>query len=259
MLQRLKWIAGVCAFIYITHSLANSDSVKEKAQEFLTYTRERPVQGWLVYTLLSTAVTVSGIPFNLHDQVVAYVYPFKIAVAMIFVAKSIGSLCCYMIAKSFLTLTQKKSLLENEIASKILKLISSNPVYYGTLLRLATVPTFVKNYGLAIMDISVFQYFICCAIGSTIFIPIQVSFWYLYFECDECYTQVFVGSTLAPITLGLASADSVDKDLNTFAAISLVGILSLVLFMRKLVRVLLDRETDDSQGSSSQTPDKKQD
>lgn len=73
------------------------------------------------------------------------------------------------------------------------------------------------------------------------------------------FTQVFVGSTLAPITLGLASADSVDKDLNTFAAISLVGILSLVLFMRKLVRVLLDRETDDSQGSSSQTPDKKQD
>lgn len=49
------------------------------------------MQGWLVYTLLSTAVTVSGIPFNLHDQVVAYVYPFKIAVAMIFV---VSFYCC---------------------------------------------------------------------------------------------------------------------------------------------------------------------
>lgn len=42
----------------------------------------------------------------------------------------------------------------------------TNPVYFGTLLRLATIPTVVKNYGLALLAITLPQYLVCCIIGS---------------------------------------------------------------------------------------------
>ena len=42
----------------------------------------------------------------------------------------------------------------------------TNPVYFGTLLRLATIPTVIKNYGLALLAITLPQYLVCCIIGS---------------------------------------------------------------------------------------------
>ena len=43
------------------------------------------------------------------------------------------------------------------------------------MVRFSTIPTSVKNYGLALMDISFIQYMICCVLGSLVFVPVQAS------------------------------------------------------------------------------------
>ena len=53
------------------------------------------------------------------------------------------------------------------------RLLSSSPVYYGTLFEFALVPPFVKNYGLALLNIDFMRYITCCLLGSVVGVPYQ--------------------------------------------------------------------------------------
>merc|ERR1712166_1633094 len=106
---------------------------------------------------------------------------------MIFTAKTSGGLLCYIIAQQ-LPESRKEDLRSNSTVARINKLLGTNPVYFGTLLRLATIPTVIKNYGLALLAISLPQYLVCCVIGSCVYIPLQT----------------YMGSTLGEMMLGIA-------------------------------------------------------
>ena len=51
--------------------------------------------------------------------------------------------------------------------------IEQKPIFYGTLVRYSGIPTSFKNYGLAAMNISFWNYLICCLLGSLVFVPLQ--------------------------------------------------------------------------------------
>lgn len=229
VIQRLKWIAGILCFIGLAVALSQSPQAKQKAKEFTEYAREHPMRGGLYYTLFAACITVSGIPFRVHDVVIAYTYPYYIAVVMVFTARTIGSTLCFLVAGRLLSENRKAEILSNETVKKINKLIAKSPIYYGTILRLATVPTFVKNYGLALLDVNLTQYVICCAVGSGIFIPLQV----------------YTSKTFAPMTLGLVVEGEEEKDLTGPFITSVVGMCSLVFCLRTFVKTVLSKADDD--------------
>ena len=162
-----RWLAAL-----LTAPLGNNNNITNRFTEFL---QENPVQGVALHAVLSSAITVSGIPFALVDLGAAWVYresPAKV-LAMLLFAKTVGSAVCFLIARGLLSEQRKASLLEHATIKRVNKVLQSSPLYYGTLCRLATMPAAVKNYGLALLDISFPTYMGCCLLGSVVGVPLQ--------------------------------------------------------------------------------------
>lgn len=86
-------------------------------------------------------------------------YPLK-AMGMLLFAKTLGSMICFGIARKVISDSRKQLILANPTISKVNRVLSKSPKYYGTLCRLATMPTVVKNYGLALLDIGFGDYMV---------------------------------------------------------------------------------------------------
>ena len=100
-------------------------------------------------------------------------YPSPWNILALFAAKTLGSIGVWVICRYYMSKERKKSFLRNDTVGKINSVIEESPIYYGTLVRYAGLPTSVKNYGLGVMNISFTNYMICCALGSVVFVPIQ--------------------------------------------------------------------------------------
>ncbi|CAE7750345.1 unnamed protein product [Symbiodinium sp. CCMP2592] len=148
----------------------------------------------VLHSAFSTAITVSGIPFSLVDLGAAWVYGFRAAMCMLLFAKTLGSILCFLVARSVLPAARKASVLSHPTVARVDRILASSPIYYGTLFRLALLPTFVKNYGLALLNIRFPHYLTCCLLGSCLGVP----------------AQAYLGSQLGDIYLGLREAESVD-------------------------------------------------
>lgn len=195
--------------------------------------RDHPLQGVALHAVLSTAITISGVPFALIDLGAAWVYRDSpaAAVAMLFFAKTLGSATCFAIARGLLSEQRKAALLEDKTIRRVNNVLKQSPLYYGTLCRLATMPAAVKNYGLAILpDIEFPTFMACCMLGSLVGVPIQA----------------VMGMQLGAVYLGVTDANNLE--LGTEAAVGmLVGIVSLVLVLRLIVPALLGQDTDEIQ------------
>merc|ERR1712046_59247 len=135
--------------------------------------------------------------------------------------KTTGSILCFVIARTILPQGMRREVLEHRTIAKVNRLLARSPVYYGTVARLATMPAFVKNYGLASLNAIAFpQYLICCVLGSIIFVPLQA----------------MLGHHLGGIYLGLAQPD--DEKILAPALAACVGIGALLVGLRYLVPAL---------------------
>jgi len=240
--ERLRWMGPLALFFVAAFALSSSDTVKGKAQILVALMKENELLGAGAYIAVSIVVSVFGLPIPFHDYAVSLVYSFPTALALIFTGKTIGSACCYIAARNFLGPERKASLMSNDTVKKVNGLIASSPIYFGTLLRLATIPTAVKNYGLAFMDVSLTQYLICCMIGSSIFVPIQT----------------YIGSKMGAFSLGLTNDPG---ELGGEAAIFVVvGLVCLLLVVRAVVKALLAKADDPAAGAvPAKTDDTKTD
>lgn len=181
--------------------------------------------------MLSTSITISGIPFALIDLGAAWVYRDSPAavLAMLFFAKTLGSATCFAIARGLLSEQRKATLLQDKTIKRVNSVLKQSPLYYGTLCRLATMPVAVKNYGLALLpDINFPTFMACCMLGSLVGVPIQA----------------MLGMQLGAVYLGMAEADG-QPQLGTEAAVGiLVGAVSLILMLRLLVPALLGQNDE---------------
>merc|ERR1711920_767847 len=140
-----------------------------------------------------------------------------------------GSILCFCIARKVLPESRKTSILENATVKRVDKLLASSPVYYGTLFRLALVPTVVKNYGLALLNIDFGRYLTCCLLGSCVGVP----------------SQAYLGSQLGDFYLGFKDAEALA---NTDPWILFGGCfpaLAMLILMPTVARVLLGKDDDD--------------
>ena len=211
-------------------TLTPASPLPRRFTEFLT---ENPAQGVALHVVLSAAITVSGIPFALVDLGAAWVYresPAKV-LAMLLLAKTVGSAVCFLIARGLLSEQRKASLLEHATIKRVNKVLKTSPLYYGTLCRLATMPAAVKNYGLALLDIEFPTYMGCCLLGSTVGVPLQG----------------MLGMQLGAVYLGVATeGDAADALPGAEATAGIVvGVVCTLLVVKLLVSAALSGDGDD--------------
>merc|ERR1719469_512824 len=111
---------------------------------------------------------------------------------MLLFAKTVGSIVCFVIARRIFSDERKASIMSHPTVTRVDRLLNTSPVYYGTLFRLSLMPAFVKNYGLATLNIEFKQYITCCLLGSCLGVP----------------SQAYLGHTLGGFYLGLADLDA---------------------------------------------------
>ena len=93
---------------------------------------------------------------------------------MLLFAKTLGSVICFCVARNIISESRKRSILANPTICKVNRVLSTSPVYYGTLCRLATMPTVVKNYGLALLDIRFPDYMVREQVSQSSFIILSI-------------------------------------------------------------------------------------
>ncbi|CAE7396060.1 aarA, partial [Symbiodinium pilosum] len=210
---------------FVGMAISSNPTLKAKATELTYFMRRSPLLGVVLHAVFSTAITVSGIPFSLVDLGAAWVYGFQAALGMLLFSKTLGSILCFLVARSILPASRKASVLSHPTVARVDRILASSPIYYGTLFRLALLPAFVKNYGLALLNIRFPHYLVCCLLGSCFGVP----------------AQAYLGSQLGDIYLGLRDAESVDP-------VVLLGgiapVLFLVILMPTMAKVLLGKDED---------------
>eukprot|EP00440_Ansanella_granifera_P034608 gb/GFBE01037546.1/.p1 GENE.gb/GFBE01037546.1/~~gb/GFBE01037546.1/.p1 ORF type:complete len:237 (+),score=52.88 gb/GFBE01037546.1/:1-711(+) len=209
--------------------ISSNPALQAKAAACALFMRNNPLLGAVLHATLSTAITVSGMPFALVDLAAAWVYPLPVALCMLLFAKTLGSILCFVIARKVLSQERKASILEHKTVARVDRLLASSPVYYGTLFRLAFLPAFVKNYGLALLNIRFGQYITCCLLGSCFGVP----------------AQTYLGSQLGDIYLGLRSAEDLANQDPLLLLGGMAPALAMLFLMPTVAKVLLGKDEDE--------------
>jgi len=234
----LLGIGGVMAFGMM---ISSNPAMKAKAVSFTTFMRANPIQGVLLHATVSTAITVSGVPFSLVDLGAAWVYPLPVAMGMLLFAKTLGSTLCFFIAKRGLPESRKQSILSHPTVARVNRVLAQSPIYYGTLFRLALVPAFVKNYGLALLDIDFRKYITCCLLGSCLGVP----------------AQAHLGSNLGDIYLGLRDVNEVAQADPMMVLGGMAPALAMLILMPTVAKILLGKDEEEGQNGEDNGSDKK--
>ncbi|CAE7194694.1 unnamed protein product [Symbiodinium sp. CCMP2456] len=223
--DKLLAAATIGGVVAVGMVFSSNPMLKAKAIDLTNFMRGNPILGVVLHSAFSTAITVSGIPFSLVDLGAAWVYGFRAAMCMLLFAKTLGSILCFLVARSVLPAARKASVLSHPTVARVDRILASSPIYYGTLFRLALLPTFVKNYGLALLNIRFPHYLTCCLLGSCLGVP----------------AQAYLGSQLGDIYLGLREAESVDP-MILWGGIA--PVLFLVILMPTIAKVLLGKDEE---------------
>ncbi|CAJ1373376.1 unnamed protein product [Effrenium voratum] len=222
-------VATFGGFMAIGMAISSNPQLKERAVHMAFFMRANPLLGMALHAVLSTAITVSGIPFSLVDLGASWVYGFQTAMCMLLVAKTLGSILCFLVAHSLLPLKRKESIMAHPTVARVDRILSESPIYYGTLFRLALMPAFVKNYGLALLNIRFKHYITCCLLGSCFGVP----------------AQAYLGSQLGDIYLGLRDAEAVAQSDPLVLLGGIAPALAMLVLMPTVAKVLLGSDEKD--------------
>jgi len=172
---KIGFVIGLACFGVLSYFLSSSTVLKDYVKQLAIFIREKPVEGAAIYVFISTCITVSGIPFAFVDLAAAAVYPLRTALALSFMAKTLGALGCFTVTRcNLIPGSFRENLLSNPFVSRINRHFTSSPLYYAILMRFSSVPMVLKNYGLCCLDVSLLHFMTACMCGSIIFVPIQV-------------------------------------------------------------------------------------
>ena len=99
------------------------------------------------------------------------VYPFHEALLLILFSKMLGGAMTYYAANNLISYETKRSYLDSTYIKGLSELVKQEPLKYGMLLRFSGIPIVLRNYGLAVLPISLKNYLICLLIQSLITTP----------------------------------------------------------------------------------------
>lgn len=89
------------------------------------------------------------------------IFTLKEAILILIGAKLLGAAFTFYIANNFLSEETRASYTSNQYMRGLHDLIKKEPLKYGMLIRFASIPIVVRNYGLALLPINFQKYMLC--------------------------------------------------------------------------------------------------
>jgi len=137
-------------------------------ENFFVEMKELGVLGFFILVLIYTIWVIILLPVTIVELFAGFVYRDNIIVPAAFcsLGKFCGLVLSYVIAQKFL---KRNSLLNNKFMISLKKAIRADETRFIFLIRIAIFPMFLKNYGLAMLDVSFKNYIIVSTAVSTVF------------------------------------------------------------------------------------------
>lgn len=178
------------AFVIATFGISAFLSAKVVANDWMytvkEYSENNYYQCLVIYFMISILVDVLTIPLPGLEFIPVYVFSFPINLVYMFLPKLVSTPIIYQITNSCKNKEKsKEESLKVPLIQKVNTVIKLNPIFYGTLIKFASVPTSVKKYGLAALDISMKNFMICSILSNLVFVPIKAYVGYQFIDIYE--------------------------------------------------------------------------
>lgn len=129
--------------------------------------------GMVIYMLTSAVIMALAIPLQFIDLILGILYPVETAFLLLVGSKALGATFSYLIANNILSKESKEEYKQNKYFRGVHDLIKVEPLKYGLLIRFASIPIILRNYGLALMPINYTNYILCVILQSLVTSPLQ--------------------------------------------------------------------------------------
>ena len=115
----------------------------------------------ILYILLSATIMAFAIPLQFMDMIVGIIYPLKEAILILVGSKVLGATFSYYIANNILSEESRRSYSSSKYMQGLYDLVKKEPLKYGLLIRFASIPIIIRNYGLSLLPIKYQTYILC--------------------------------------------------------------------------------------------------
>jgi uncharacterized membrane protein YdjX (TVP38/TMEM64 family) len=92
---------------------------------------------------------------------VGIIYPLKEATLILIGSKLLGAAMTFYIANNLISDAAKKYYSSSTYLLGLSDLVIKEPLKYGLLIRFASIPIVIRNYGLAVLPINFTKYMAC--------------------------------------------------------------------------------------------------
>ena len=116
-------------------------------------------------------MTSLAIPLQFIDLMIGIVYPIKEATLILIGSKLLGAGMTYQIANYFISEEKRRNYSGSKYIKGLSELVKREPLKYGLLIRFASLPIVIRNYGLAVLPINFTKYMACVFIQSAMTSP----------------------------------------------------------------------------------------
>ncbi|CDW86576.1 UNKNOWN [Stylonychia lemnae] len=156
-----------------TYQLQNNPSFIKFIDEYVTLLRDYGIVGMLAYAFMSATFTVLAIPLQFLDLVLGIVYTVQEATLILIISKMMGAGMTFYAANYLISEQTRQSYMTSKYLKGLQELVRREPLKYGLLLRFASIPIIVRNYGLALLPINFSTYMTVTFIQSAVTSPFQ--------------------------------------------------------------------------------------
>ena len=125
----------------------------------------------VTYGVCSAVITALAIPLQFIDLMVGIIYPVKEATLILIGSKLLGAFLTFWVANHLISDEQRRNYSGSKYIRGLSELVKKEPLKYGLLIRFASIPIVIRNYGLAVLPINLTKYMACVFIQASITSP----------------------------------------------------------------------------------------
>eukprot|EP00347_Sterkiella_histriomuscorum_P013844 403363149 len=156
-----------------THQLQNNPKCITLIDDGINFMRDYGIVGMIIYACFSALLTALAIPLQFLDLTLGIVYTVQEATLILILSKMLGAAMTYYGANYIIGEETKKGYMSSKYIQGLQELVRREPFKYGLLLRFASIPIIIRNYGLALLPINFSTYMIVTFIQSSLTSPFQ--------------------------------------------------------------------------------------
>lgn len=194
--------------------------------------KARPLVSAIVAFWTVVAWILTLLPLSPLELTVGFIFGAKVAYVIVFLGKVVGCTVAFLLGRSLCYSRAQRLLGGNELLKAVAKAVEKEPFKVCVVFRLAYVPISLKNFGLALVNVSPRDF-----VASLVCVELLNSF-----------VLVAVGGAAKDFG-ALISGDATKSPLQLgFMALGLVCMLGLLLYISKLTRSAMndmERERSD--------------